>query len=67
MDNVNIITLLNDGETFTSVEGSAVCVVDDANLALLQGGALLSEYLEWYDLNNPRDLRLLADRIEQSR
>jgi hypothetical protein len=65
----NIIALLNDEETFTSAEGSSVCVVDAAELALLQAGAPLGEwrYLERYDLTNPVHLRMLADRIEKSR
>jgi hypothetical protein len=68
MKNVTI-TLLNDGETFTSTEGTSVCVVAEKDLELLQEGAPLSEwrYLERYDLTNPVHLRLLADRIEKGR
>jgi hypothetical protein len=65
----NIITLLNDEETFTSLEGTSVCVLKDDDLALLQDGEPLGEwrYLERYDLTNPVHLRMLADRIEKSR
>ena len=65
----NIITLLNDEETFTSLEGTSVCVLKDDDLALLQDGEPLGEwrYLERYDLTNPIHLRMLADRIEKSR
>ena len=65
----NIIALLNDEETFTSAEGTSICVVDDKNLELLQDGAPIGEwrYLERYDLTNPVHLRMLADRIEKSR
>lgn len=65
----NIITLLNDEETFTSAEGTSICVVDDKNLDLLHAGEPLGEwrYLERYDLTNPVHLRLLADRIEKNR
>jgi len=65
----SIITLLNDEETFTSFEGTSVCVLKDDDLALLQDGEPLGEwrYLERYDLTNPVHLRMLADRIEKSR
>jgi hypothetical protein len=65
----NIITLLNDEETFTSTEGTSVCVLTDKDMDLLQDGAPLGEwrYLERYDLTNPVHLRMLADRIEKSR
>jgi len=68
MKNVTI-TLLNDGETFTSTEGTSVCVVTEKDLELLQDGAPLGEwrYLERYDLTNPVHLRMLADRIEKGR
>jgi hypothetical protein len=65
----NIITLLNDEETFTSAEGTSVCVLTDKDMDLLQDGAPLGEwrYLERYDLTNPVHLRMLADRIEKNR
>lgn len=63
-----IITLLNDNETFTSVEGTSVAVVTEKDLELLQDGARDEwRYLERYDLTNPVHLRMLADRIEKNR
>jgi hypothetical protein len=65
----NIITLLNDEETFTSAEGTSICVLTDKDMDMLQDGAPLGEwrYLERYDLTNPVHLRMLADRIEKNR
>jgi hypothetical protein len=69
----NIITLLNDGETFTSAEGTSVCFLSDADVdALASGEHTIDELVaavgrRRYDLTNPAHLRALADRIEKSR
>lgn len=64
-----IITLLSDDETFTALEGTSVCVLDDENMRLALDGEPLGEwmYLERYDLTNPVHLRMLADRLEKLR
>lgn len=61
----NMITLLNDGETFTSTKGTAVYIVSDENLEKL-GDCTEWHYIECYDLTNPAHLRMLADRLEKS-
>jgi len=69
----NIITLLNDGETFTSAEGTSVCFLSDADVdALASGEHTIDELVaavgrRRYDLTNPVHLRALADRLEKSR
>lgn len=65
----NTIVVLNDEETFTSLDGSVVYVLDDENMAVLNETGELYDVatLESYDLSNPADLRALADRLEKSR
>ena len=66
----NIIALLNDGETFTSAEGSSVCFLSDGDVdALSSGESTIDELVSVvgrrrYDLTNPSHLRALADRLE---
>lgn len=62
----HLITLLNDGDTYSNLEGTTVAVVDDAGLDALQSEED-ARFLMQYDLSNPVHLRLLADRIEKSR
>jgi hypothetical protein len=72
MKNVTI-TLLNDGETFTSTEGTSVCLLSEDDVDLLASGErTIGELVgavgrRRYDLTNPVHLRMLADRIEKSR
>ena len=67
----NIITLLNDGETFTSAEGTSVCFLSDDDVELLASGERTIDELvsavgrRRYDLTNPAHLRMLADRLEK--
>lgn len=65
----NTIVVLNDEETFTSLDGSVVYVLDDENMAVLNETGDLYDVatLESYDLSNPADLRALADRLEKGR
>lgn len=69
----NIITLLNDGETFTSTEGTSVCFLSDDDVDALSSGEHTIDELvcavgrRRYDLTNPAHLRMLADRIEKTR
>lgn len=65
----NTIVVLNDEETFTSLDGSVVYMLDDENmLELLETEDLYNvATIASYDLSNPADLRALADRIEKSR
>lgn len=65
----NTIVVLNDEETFTSLDGSYVAVLDDENMAVLNETGDLYDVatVAAYDLANPVHLRMLADRIEKSR
>jgi len=65
----NTIVVLNDEETFTSLDGSYVYTLDDENMAVLNETGDLYDVatLESYDLSNPADLRALADRLEKGR
>lgn len=65
----NTIVVLNDEETFTSLDGSVVYVLDDENMAVLNETGDLYDVATTasYDLSNPADLRALADRLEQGR
>jgi hypothetical protein len=69
----NIITLLNDGETFTSAEGTSVCFLSDDDVDALSSGEHTIDELvgavgrRRYNLTNPAHLRMLADRLEQRR
>jgi len=65
----NTIVVLNDEETFTSLDGSVVYMLDDENMAVLNETGDLYDVatLESYDLSNPADLRALADRLEKGR
>lgn len=65
----NTIVVLNDEETFTSLDGSVVYMLDDESMAVLNETGDLYDVatLESYDLSNPADLRALADRLEKGR
>ena len=65
----NTIVVLNDEETFTSLDGSVVYVLDDENMAVLNETGDLYDVatIASYDLSNPADLRALADRLEKGR
>lgn len=65
----NTIVVLNDEETFTSLDGSIVYVLDDENMAVLDETGDLYDVatVASYDLSNPADLRALADRLEKGR
>jgi len=65
----NTIVVLNDEETFTSLDGSVVYMLDDENMSVLNETGDLYDVatLESYDLSNPADLRALADRLEKGR
>ena len=65
----NTIVVLNDEESFTSLDGSLVYVLDDENMAVLEESGDLYNVatVASYDLSNPADLRALADRLEKSR
>jgi hypothetical protein len=65
----NTIVVLNDEETFTSLDGSVVYVLDDENMAVLDETGDLYDVatVASYDLSNPADLRALADRLEKGR
>ena len=65
----NTIVVLNDEETFTSLDGSYVAVLDDENMSTLNETEDLYNVatIASYDLSNPVHLRMLADRIEKSR
>ena len=65
----NTIVVLNDEETFTSLDGSYVYMLDDENMSTLNETEDLYNVatIASYDLSNPVHLRMLADRIEKSR
>lgn len=65
----NTIVVLNDEESFTSLDGSCVYVLDDENMAVLEESGDLYNVatVASYDLSNPVHLRMLADRIEKNR
>jgi hypothetical protein len=65
----NAITILNDEETYTNLEGCTVALLGDADLERIDQGASLRTISPQmaFDLSNPVHLRLLADRIERSR
>lgn len=65
----NAIVVLNDEETFTSLEGSYVAVLDDENMSVLDETGELFDVatIAHFELGNPEHLRALADRIEKSR
>lgn len=65
----NTIVVLNDEETFTSLDGSVVYMLDDENMAVLNETGDLYDVatVASYDLSNPADLRALADRLEKGR
>ena len=65
----NIIAILNDGETYTSLEGCTVAFLDDRAMELVnQGDAPCdADASEVFDLTNPVHLRMLADHLEKLR
>lgn len=65
----NTIVVLNDEETFTSLDGSYVYMLDDENMSTLNETGDLYDVatIASYDLSNPADLRALADRLEKGR
>jgi len=71
--NIVTITLLNDGETFTSTEGTSVCFLSEDDVDLLASGERTIDELvnsfgrRRYDLTSPTHLRMLADQLEKSR
>lgn len=63
----NTIVVLNDEQTFTSLDGSYVYVLDDENMAVLDEKGDLYDVatIASYDLSLPADLRALADLLEK--
>lgn len=59
-----LLVVLDDGETFSALDGSVVLAVAPGDERLLADGAALVEPLNIYDLSDPVDLRRLADDIE---
>ena len=64
---MEVITLLNDGTTWTSLDGSKVVAITDRNFRAVEGGKdPLPLAAHVFELNNPAHLRALADALEQS-
>lgn len=65
---MEIITLLNDDETWTSIAGTKVVVLTPEDFTEVENGHKpMSLATKAYDLTNPVHLRLLADEIENLR
>jgi hypothetical protein len=65
----NLIIILNDGETYSNLPGSAVVLLGDSGLEKLNNGEDIEDIVaaRTYDLTNPVHLRMLADHIEKNR
>lgn len=65
-DSKNFVTILDDGETYSSLRGSLVAHLNEEQLAEYDLGVSLEDLgdVEVFDLTNPADLRALADRLE---
>lgn len=60
-----LVVVLDDGETFSALDGSVVLAVAPGDERLLADGGALVEPLNIYDLTDPDDLRRLANDIEE--
>lgn len=60
----NIIVMLDDGDTFSSVKGSVVMLLAPGDSKRLADNDGFVEPLDIYDISDPVDLRRLANRIE---
>lgn len=64
---MEVITILNDLETYTSLDGSKVLVLSDKAFAAAENrGNMVGHAVRVYELNNPAHLRALADALEAS-
>lgn len=65
-DSKNFFTILDDGETYSSLRGSLVAHLDEEQFDQYDLGIPLEDLgdVEVFDLSNPADLRALADRLE---
>ena len=68
----NAITILNDHETYTNLDGCTVAVLNDADFErIADGGSLRAvdpgdvTFQKVFDLSRPADLRRLADLGER--
>lgn len=65
--NKHLITILNDGETFTRIKGSVVALVD-SSIETSYGQTYLEDIrTEVFELTNPTHLRRLADILDSSK
>jgi|LauGreDrversion4_2_1035121.scaffolds.fasta_scaffold351872_2 hypothetical protein len=60
----NIVVMLDDGDTFSSIKGSVVMLLAPGDQQRLADADGFVEPLDIYDLSDVTDLRRLADKIE---